>query len=85
MAVLVFLLGVLLGFTFVEVWVWVTNKWNTKPIIKGYHFHHSMFAVPAFFIAFFTQEIITVVLIGLGIGIITQHTYREGFKFITKE
>lgn len=85
MEILVFLLGILLGFTFGVVWVWATDKLSAKPIIKGYHFHHSMFTIPALFIALFTQEVITVILLGLGIGIIIQHTYREGFKFITKK
>lgn len=85
MEVLVFLLGILLGFAFGEVWVWVTDKWSAKPFIKGYHLHHSLFALLVFFIAFFVSETMRIVLLGSGIGIIIQHTCKEGFKFITRE
>ncbi len=85
MKVLAFLLGVLSGFALGEVWVLMTDRYDKKSFFKGYHFHHNLFAVPLFLIAFFTQEVIAVVLLGSGIGLIIQHTYREGFKFITKE
>jgi len=85
MEILVFLLGVLLGFTFGEVWVWVTDKWGVKPVIKGYHLHHTLLAIPIFFTILFTPKIIADILLGMGVGVIIQHTYKEGFKFISKE
>ena len=85
MEILVFPLGVLLGFTFGEVWVWVTDKWGAKPVIKGYHLHHSLFFIPLFLFASYAQGRIALILLGSGVGVIIQHVFREGIKFITKE
>ncbi|MFH1841045.1 MAG: hypothetical protein ABH807_02735 [Candidatus Shapirobacteria bacterium] len=85
MEILIFFLAVLFGFVFGEVWVLITKRCGRKPFLGEYHLHHSLFGVLLFFIGFLTQGIVTVVLLGLGMGIIVQHTCREGFEFITKK
>jgi hypothetical protein len=56
---------------------------------KGYHIHHSMYGLTSFMAAPIMisnhHPLTTLILIGLGLGIITEHTIRCGFNFITKE
>ena len=85
MRILVFILGILIGYTFGEVLASITDRWKRWVIIKNYHLHHSLIAIPLFIIALFTEKIITDVLLGLSAGIIIQHTYKEGLIFVTKK
>lgn len=56
---------------------------------KGYHFHHSMYGLTSFLAAPIMisnhHALTTLILIGLGLGIIIEHTIHCGFIFITKE
>lgn len=56
---------------------------------KGYHFHHSMYGITSFLpvpIMIDNHHVLTtVILIGLGLGIIIEHTIQCGFVFLTKE
>lgn len=56
---------------------------------KGYHFHHSMYGLTSFFavpIMINNNHVLTtIVLIGLGLGIIIEHTIQCGFVFLTKQ
>jgi hypothetical protein len=85
MQVAAFLLGILLGYRFCVMWVWATDKIKKRSIVRGYHFHHSLFFISPFLLAFFFSENVSLVLWGIGTGIVIEHTLKEGFKFITRE
>lgn len=61
------------------------EKISTK---KGYHFHHSMYGLTSFLAVPVMIDnhhmLTTVMLIGLGLGIIIEHTIQCGFVFLTK-
>jgi hypothetical protein len=85
MVILIFLLGSLGGYVFGLVWVWITDKFKKKSIVEGYHLHHSLACIPALFLALFAAPYLAIFLLGGSIGVIIQHTSKEGFKFITKK
>jgi len=86
MHLLVFLFGILGGYLFCKVLVWVSvGKLHRRAIIKGYHFHHSLGGKYTFILALFFSGNIALFLWGSGIGIIIEHTLMDGLVFITKE
>lgn len=81
------LIGFLSGFSFAFLWEKTTLKIGQHAYQKGYHFHHSLFALPAFLlIPFFWGDVEKILfIIGFGLGIIIQHSIKERLTFITKE
>jgi hypothetical protein len=51
-------------------------------IIKGYRLHHSIYGLIFITMGLALQSIFC---IGLGLGILIQHTLTDGFRFISKE
>lgn len=91
--VAIFLIAVFFGF-FVSKFVSFIYDSNPEKIErittkKGYHFHHSMYGLTSFFAAPIminnNHVLTTLVLIGLGLGIIIEHTIQCGFVFLTKQ
>ena len=91
--VAIFLLAVFLGFSLSKVISFVYD-YNPKKIEKittkkGYHFHHSIYGLTSFFAAPIMinrhHVLTTLMLIGLGLGIIIEHTIQCGFVFLTKK
>ncbi len=91
--VVIFLVAVFLGFflsRFVS-FIYDSNPEKIEKITtkKGYHFHHSMYGLTSFLpvpIMIDNHHVLTTfMLIGLGLGIIIEHTIKCGFIFITKE
>jgi hypothetical protein len=63
----------------------LSEKTNSEPIVtfNGYHFHHSMYGAILIPIGFIISNPI---IIGLGIGIIIEHTVlEEKYIFIEKQ
>jgi NhaP-type Na+/H+ or K+/H+ antiporter len=80
-----FIFGNLIGYIFGIVWVWFANRFKKRLILKGYHFHHSLFFVLAFLLALSSSGNTAIFFWGAGLGVIIQHTSEEGFIFITKD
>ena len=80
-----FLLGYLFALFYEKCFLLIEKKKNKKPyvIIKGYHFHHSIYGLIAIL---FSIIFASGLLFGFGLGIIIRHTYDfEGkFTFIEK-
>jgi hypothetical protein len=55
---------------------------RTALIILGYRLHHSLYGLLFIVLGLYVQNII---LIGLGIGILIQHTVTDGFRFLSKK
>ena len=51
-------------------------------IVFGYRLHHSLYGLAFIIIVFVFQ---TIIPIGLGIGIIIQHTITDGLRFVSEE
>lgn len=83
-----FIVGLLCGavLTLIFEWVLQSNKhlkkhfWDNHKAIFGYHFHHSTYGlllcVAALFFLFF-DESLSYLLLGIGTGIISAHTYTD--------
>jgi len=90
--VAIFLVAVFLGFFLSKFISFVYDSYPEKfekiTTKKGYHFHHSMYGLTSFFavpIMIDNNHVLTTfVLLGLGFGIIIEHTIQCGFIFITK-
>jgi len=93
---ILFLLAFSLGFSASRSWFIfsygshpMAKKLDRIGLHKGYHFHHSMYGLTSFMVVPFTltnhHVLITLVLIGFGLGVIIDHTIEEGFIFITKD
>lgn len=90
--VVIFLSAVIIGFflsTFLSfIYDFTPEKIDRITTKKGYHVHHSMFGLTSFLVTPIMIDnhhvLTTVVLIGLGLGIILEHTIQCGFIFITK-
>ena len=50
-------------------------------VIYGYKLHHSLYGVLFLVLAYVNRNVF---LAGFGLGIITQHTFTDGFRFIQK-
>ncbi len=48
----------------------------------GWRLHHSIYGIIFVVVGLFNQNIIN---IGIGVGILIQHTFTDGFRFISKE
>ncbi len=91
--VAIFLAAVFFGFFLSRLvsYIYDSNPEKIEKITtkKGYHFHHSMYGLTSFFpvpILIDNHHVLTTfVLIGLGLGIIIEHTLQCGFNFITKQ
>jgi hypothetical protein len=51
-------------------------------IVRGWKLHHSLYGVLSILLSFINRKIF---FFGFGVGVIAQHTFFEGFWFITKE
>jgi len=77
--------GFITGFIFCVIWAKATGRFKVLTNVKGYHFHHSLFSIPAFSAVVLFSGLSSLFFFGLGIGVIIQHSLAEGgFKFITK-
>lgn len=85
MSIFLFLLGILIGIFFGTLWVKYTNPIKSYATLKGRHFHHSLLFIPLITFAFFFQKPVIYLFIGMGLGIVIQHTLQEGFIFISKK
>src|ERR1035437_6164287 len=76
--------------------LWYRYTYDSHPTVKkldrlgrhkGYHFHQSLYGATSLFVVPFTitHFLVTLILIGFGLGVIIDHTIEEGFIFITKE
>lgn len=74
------ILGYIIAHLYERVIVMATKK--DALIIKGYRLHHSLYGTAFLVLGFLSQNIIA---IGLGVGIIVQHTLTDGFRFVSKE
>lgn len=89
----IFIVAFFLGFLVsrISFYLYESNPDKLESITthKGYHVHHSVYGVTSFFAVPFMlgnhHFITTIILIGLGLGIIIDHTIEEGFMFITKD
>lgn len=81
------LLGFLSGFAFAFLWEITTPGIGYLAHQGGYHFHHSLFGLLAFlFVPLFRNDFNkTLFIAGFGLGVILQHTIKEGFVFVTKD
>ncbi len=65
-----------------------TDKLEGITTPKGYHFHHSMYGIMAFFVSpiMLNNSLVyaAILLVGFGLGLIIDHTIEEGFVFISK-
>ena len=58
------------------------NIYNREAlVIYGYKLHHSLYGVLFLVLAYVNRNVF---LAGFGLGIITQHTFTDGFRFIQK-
>ena len=85
--ILLLLSGFFSGFILAILWEISTYKIGHLAHQKGCHFHHSLFGVSAFRLIPILGNDPKEVLFALcfGIGIITQHSIKDGFVFITKD
>lgn len=74
----------ILGFLLAFGWELFCSKIlkKTSFIIFNWRLHHSLYGLFFIGLGFIIQNIM---LIGLGIGIIIQHTMTDGFRFISKK
>ena len=93
-----FVISILCGLIATEIFELIlksNKKWKAKyyrhhEILFGYHAHHSvyglfMFAFGAIFFIF-NQKILSLIMLGIGIGIIFMHTVSERrFVFIERQ
>ncbi len=73
-------LGFLLAFGWEHFCTHIIKK--TSLIVQGWRFHHSLYGLLFLTFGFLIPNNI---LLGIGIGIIVQHTMTDGFRFISKE
>ncbi len=80
-------LGLFCGFFLGFLWEVSTLKIGHMAYRNGYHYHHSLFGLVAFLLLpkFWDDPNKAFFVVGFGIGMITQHTVKEGFIFITKD
>ncbi len=79
-----FFLSVILGILVASMYEYFMLKvfGNKGFIVWGYRLHHSLYSVFLITIGFLLQNIFC---IGLGIGILIQHTFTDGFRLVSKE
>ncbi len=81
-----FVLGFLIGFMFASTWERITRRIGHLAYQKGVHFHHSLFGllVLLFVPLVWDRPDRVLSIIGFGVGIIVQHSIKEGLVFITR-
>lgn len=90
MEILYLLLGFSGGFIFGFVWEFVTMqilKTGKYAHIDGWHFHHSLFGLISFLVAYLSRNdfIKIMFFVGFGVGVITQHTITDRFVFLSRD
>jgi hypothetical protein len=83
-AKMTFMLTVVIGFVLAFVWEYfcVNIIKRTVLIVWDWRLHHSLYGLLFLILGFLVQNII---FIGLGIGIVVQHTFTDGFRFVSKK
>jgi len=79
------ILGFLAGGILGEIWAKITHRVHHFAVVKGFHFHHSLFFVPLVLIAVWIWGSASFLIGSAGFGVLAQHTFREGFVFVTKD
>ena len=77
-----------IGFLWGYIWQLVTTKMHVLKYahVHGYHFHHSLFGIAAFVVAFFIHDTYVIkFLIGFGLGDIIQHYIMGDHEFVSKD
>ena len=81
--------GLIAGYFFGLILVWGILTFKIGHLVHraGLHFHHSLLGLLALMlIPFYKDSFDKIMLIvGFSVGIIIQHTIKEGFIFITKD
>jgi len=78
-----FILGIISAFAYESLASLVGKNIFHKEalVINGYKLHHSLYGVLFLTLAYVNRNMF---LAGFGLGIITQHTLTDGFRFIQK-
>ncbi len=78
------LLSSLAGFALAFIWDYFCTHVIKKAslIILGWRLHHSLYGVLLLIVGYLVQNM---TLLGIGIGVLVQHTLTDGFRFISKE
>jgi hypothetical protein len=78
-----FVLGIISAYVYESLAGIVGNNIFSKEalVIYGYKLHHSLYGVLFLVLAYVNRNVF---LAGFGLGIITQHTFTDGFRFIQK-
>lgn len=78
------LLACVVGFIVAYIWEYVCTNIikKTSLILFGWRLHHSLYGILFIAIGFSVRNMS---LIGIGIGVLIQHTITDGFRFISKE
>ena len=78
-----FVLGIISAYVYESLAGIVGNNIFNKEalVIYGYKLHHSLYGVLFLVLAYVNRNVF---LAGFGFGIITQHTFTDGFRFIQK-
>ena len=74
------IIGYLLAHIYERIGIKISN--NKPLVISGWRLHHSLYGILFFALFILFQNII---LLGIAIGIIVQHTLTDGFRFLSKE
>jgi hypothetical protein len=79
--------GLVSGYTFGYLWERCTTKTNLRRLthFESVHFHHSLLGLIAVLVSFIFRGRPQVIVLCFGLGIIVEHSIREGFLFITKD
>ncbi|KKR11698.1 MAG: hypothetical protein UT39_C0004G0057 [Candidatus Woesebacteria bacterium GW2011_GWA1_39_21] len=83
-------LGVILGFITGKMWsntFYKLQKMIThKTFLKNYHIHHSLGGLIISLLAvIILNNWLETIIVGLGIGMLIEHTISNGFVFLTKK
>lgn len=72
--------GIILAYLWEYICIHLIKK--TSFIIRGFRFHHSIYGL-----IFIASGIVfrNATILGIGLGIIVQHTITDGFRFVSKE
>jgi hypothetical protein len=81
---MVFLFSTLLGYILAYGWEYFCIKIikKTSLLILGYRLHHSIIGLIIILLGMVSNSLY---VIGIGVGVIMQHTITDGFRFVSKE
>lgn len=87
MKITLLLLGCASGYAFGIFWCKTTKPIQNLNRIGGYHFHHTLFIVPAILIAIFFKGDLSLFFLGGGVGAMVHDFlfHNKKLKFITKD